>query len=90
MEKESMEKRIIRMALNTWDAIGGDILTVCEEMGKEPVMTKAEVIESVCDAGYMSMYGGDKEAYDFWKALPTWKAREAAVAPAFSYRTYGW
>lgn len=87
---EDMNKRIQTMALRTWDAIGGDCLTVASDMGKEPVMTKEEVIEVVTDAGYMKMYGDDPEAYEYWNNLPNYEAKMEAVRPAFSFATYGW
>ena len=85
-----MNKRIEIMALKTWDAIGGDCLKVAEEMGKVPVMTQEEVIEIVCDASYMKMYGDDAEAYDHWNSLPTYEEKIEAVKPAFSFAKYGW
>lgn len=85
-----MEQRIIRMALQTWDTIGGDCLTCLEEMGKKPIMTKEDVIDTVCDASYMQMHGGDKEAYEHWNALPSYEAKKAAVEKAFVFLRYGW
>jgi hypothetical protein len=87
--KKEMQDRIILMAKRTWQNIGGDVLRVCEEMGIEPVMQKEEVIESVMDAGYMSMYGRDKEAYDFYRTL-TFKQKTKVLEKAFPFETYGW
>ena len=85
-----MNKRIEIMALKTWDVIGSDCLKVAEEMGKQPIMTQEEVIEVVCDAGYMKTYGEDKEAYEYWSKLPTYEAKMEAIKPAFSFAKYGW
>jgi len=85
-----MKERIEKMALRTWDIIGGDILTCLEEAGKSAVMKRNEVIEMVCDSGYMQMYGQDKEAYDYWNKLPNWEAKMDAVKDAFLFKTYGW
>lgn len=85
-----MKKRIEQMAYQTWQVIGGDILTCLAEQGLPEVMTKNEVIEAVCDADYMRMHGGDKEAYEYWKKLPGYKERMEAVKGAFPYKTYGW
>lgn len=84
-----MQKRIVIMANKTWNAIGGDILTSLEEAGEDAVMDRATVIEVVCDADYMQMYGQDKQAYEFWKSLP-FKDQEKVVAEAFPFKTYGW
>jgi len=83
-------ERIEQMALRTWEAIGGDILRCLEEMNKTPIMTREEVIESVCDAGYMKMYGNDKVAYEEWDNLPNYEAKMEAVRPAFTFEKYGW
>ena len=85
-----MEQRIIRMALQTWDTIGGDCLTCLEEAGEKPIMTKDDVIETVCDASYMKTYGGDEEAYERWNKLPSYEAKKAAVEEAFPFARYGW
>lgn len=84
-----MKKRITIMASKTWNAIGGDILRSLEEMGEDAVMPKDHVIEVVCDADHMKMYGQDKEAYEFWKSL-SFDEKEKAVAEAFPHETYGW
>ena len=88
MDKD-MEKRIQRMALRTWDVIGGDMLTVLEEQGEDPVMPQADVVEVVCDADYMLTHGNDKEAYEVWKQLPFLKQTEV-VSKVFTYSSYGW
>ena len=85
-----MQERIKRMALQTWNTIGGDCLTCLEEMGEKPIMTKDDVIETVCDASYMQMHGGDQEAYDHWNGLPTYEDKKAAVEEAFPFARYGW
>lgn len=87
--KKEMQNRIILMAKRTWQSIGGDVLRTCEDMGIEPIMEQEEVIESVMDAGYMIMYGRDKEAYDFYKTL-TYKQKTAVLEKAFPLRQYGW
>ena len=86
----AMKERIERMASVTWDVIGGDILTVTEEQGLNPVIDRETVIECVCDASYMKTHGGDKEAYDFWNNLSTYDAKMEAVRGAFKFRRYGW
>ena len=83
-----MQERIERMAQKTWDVIGGDALNGLEEQGKRPVMKREHVVQMVMD--YMDVYGGDKEAYETWKALDGYEAKEAALMPAFPYETYGW
>ena len=85
-----MDERIKRMALATWDVIGGDCLTALAEVGNRKLMKKDEVIESVCDAGYMKTYGNDLEAYEYWSNLPTYEAKMEAVEPAFLHEYYGW
>lgn len=85
-----MRERVQRMALRTWDCIAGDCLRALEECGEEPVMSKNDVIETVCDAGYMKMYGGDEEAYQWWSTLKTYELQIEAVEPAFKFERYGW
>lgn len=84
------KERIIEMAKRTWDVIGGDTLRCLEEEGVDPVIPREEVIEVVCDAGYMKMYGNDKEAYEVWNKLPTYDEKMAAVKGAFPFEMYGW
>jgi len=84
-----MIDRIQNMALRTWDVIGGDILTVTEEMGDDPILTCEEVVEAVCDADYMRYHGRDKEAYDVWNDLP-FKQQIKIVGDAFKSEVYGW
>ena len=86
---EDMQKRIKFMALRTWDVIGGDVLTVMEEQGEGDVMSRAEVVECVCDADYMKTHGGDKEAYDAWNTIPFDKQTEI-ISEAFPHKRYGW
>ena len=88
LSKEMIE-RIQRMANMTWDVIGGDVLTVLEEAGEEPVMKRNEVVETVCDASYMLTHGGDKEAYNAWDKLP-YKEKTKIVTGAFPFTRYGW
>ena len=88
MEK-IMVDRIHRMANATWDTIGGDILTVMEEMGEGNVMSRDAVIESVSDASYMMTHGHDKEAYEAWNKLK-WKEKEKILKGAFPFERYGW
>ena len=88
MEKEMVE-RIHRMANITWDTIGGDILTVMEEMGEGNTMSRDAVIEAVSDADYMMTHGRDEEAYKTWNKLE-WKEKEKVLKGAFQYKQYGW
>ena len=90
MEKE-MKERMEQMASRTWDAIGGDML-VDEEgnMDESATMPKDHVIEVVCDADRMAMYGDDKEVYEVWKALSSYDEKLKAIEGAFTYEYYGW
>lgn len=85
---EEMEKRIQKMAARTWSQIGGDALNGLAEAGEPAVMPKAHVVEMVCDAGYMEMYGADKEAYKFFETL-TYPEKKKVVGKAFPYSRYG-
>ena len=87
MTKE-MKERMERMASRTWDQIGGDVLNAVG--GTEATMPKDEVMEVVCDADHMMTFGDDKEAYEAWKALPTYKDKLKAIEGAFTYDAYGW
>jgi hypothetical protein len=84
-----MAKRIQTMARQTWDAIGGDCLRNLEFNGDKPEMPRSHVVEVVCDAGYMDMHGGDKEAYKFWETL-SYAQQAKYVAKAFPTKSYGW
>ncbi len=86
----TMPHRIERMAAQTWEVIGGDILTLMEEQGMKPIVDRATVIECVCDASYMKTHGNDEEAYNFWNNLPTYDAKMEAVKGAFPHLKYGW
>ena len=87
---DKMKKRIEEMAYRTWETIGGNILTVLAEQNMPEMMTREEVIESVCDASYMKTHGRDEVAYAFWNQLPTYKEKLDAVRGAFPCETYGW
>jgi hypothetical protein len=86
---KEMQERIKRAMHNTWDAIGGDALTMVQECNGRDYMTKAEVIEMVCDAGYMDMYGEDKEAYKVFDQL-SYDDMKKLGKEAFTYKRYGW
>jgi hypothetical protein len=85
-----MKKRIQEMALRTWNVIGGDTLQCLEEAGENPVLNKEEVLEIVCDAGYMKTYDEDKEAYEEWNKISTYKQKLKVIEPAFPFKRYGW
>lgn len=87
---DEMIKRIHRMANITWDVIGGDILRLKEECGEDPVVSKDEVVECVCDASYMMYHGGDKEAFKAWEGLGSYAKRTKVIRDAFTFNTYGW
>ena len=85
-----MKERIERMAYRTWETIGGDVLSCLAEQGIPEVITRDEVIETVCDASYMKTHGDDPEAYKYWSNLPTYDAKMEAVKGAFPHKKYGW
>jgi len=85
-----MKERIERMASTTWDVIGGDILQLLEDAGEPPILTRDEVIQTVCDASYMEVHGQDKDAYAVWDHLPSLKKKLEAVSGAFPCERYGW
>jgi hypothetical protein len=89
MLDNEMVKRIQEMAARTWDVIGGDVLTILEQEGEVPVMSKADVIETVSDADYMLTHGDDKEAYQIWKELD-FDEQFKVLKGAFTYARYGW
>lgn len=84
-----MKKRIEIMALKTWGVIGADILRIVEEQGGNPIILQNEVVDAVCDASYMQMYGNDEEAYTLWNSLPI-DIQENVVKKAFPAARYGW
>jgi hypothetical protein len=52
------------MLHTTWHTIGGDVEQAMREQGAR--LTKAIIVESVCDANYVQMYGGmTDEEYEF-------------------------
>ena len=90
MDKD-MKKRMERMARRTWDQIAGDCLVNEDGIPDESIsMPRDDVMEIVCDADHMSMYGNDKEAYEAWKALPSYDEKREAIGGAFTYESYGW
>ena len=79
-----MEQRIREAARCTWQAIGADTL---RGVGED--MTRDHVVETVCDASYMEMYGQDREACDFLRTLSV-EQQYKVVSEAFPHKTYGW
>lgn len=65
---KDMENRLIASARRTWDIIAGDIFQSLADEGID-TMKREEVIEVVCDAGYMHTYGRDDEAYAYFRYL---------------------
>lgn len=85
-----MQKRIQIMMGRTWDIIGSDVLEACEIAETSGgSIRRSEVIEMVCDAGRMKMYGNDDVAYDIFNQLSS-GARNAISKIAFPYKTYGY
>jgi hypothetical protein len=82
-----MQTRIQEMARRTWDRIGGDALNALEEADEVPLMKRADVIQLCMDYLYQDH---DKEAYEIWRALPNYEAKEKALEPAFPHESYGW
>ena len=85
---EEMKKRIRAMVYATYQAIGADLQSARRECGEEGDMDRDEVVETVSDADRMEMYGRDREAYEFWDALPSYEQKDALVREAFPYETY--
>jgi len=89
IKAKKMVERIQRMANITWNVIGGDILTIMEEIGEGNVMSRDAVIEAVSDADYMLTHGQDKEAYEVWNKLER-NEQEKILKGAFRFKRYGW
>lgn len=85
---EEMERRILNSMKRTWQAIGIDCIQ-CRIYCGEKRMPRAEVIEVVCDADRMDMYGDDQEAYDVSKRLD-WNDMKKLGKKAFPFKTYGY
>ena len=89
---DAMRKRIQVMADRTWDVIGYDVLQGVAECDGKNInsinIPRSEVIETVCDADYMLMHGGDGEAYKFWEKL-SYSQQAAVVRKAFPHSRYG-
>lgn len=90
LDKEMIE-RIQRMALRTWDTIAYDLFEGIKaaEGIEYPTMRRNEVVEVVCDASYMLTHGGDKEAYEAWDKLPSYKQKTDIVKEVFTSTRYG-
>ena len=90
---EDMKKRLAGMLSYVWEVIGGDILTVQEEMGEGNTCTR-EVVMEVCSDASLDMYGKEKdaEAYKFFRENVKWKSPEwnELMLEAFPYEHYGW
>jgi hypothetical protein len=84
-----MRKRIIRAMGSTWDAIGGDTLQCVEDCGGKTPIPRSHVIEMVCDADRMAMYGNDRETYEMTKKL-SYDDLKKLGKEAFPYKRYGW
>lgn len=89
---KEMDSRLIGIAKDTWDTIGGDILQSMEEMGEKASMPRSHVIEVVCDADYMFSHGRDPEAYAYYLYLRDKQPSHLnkVMKEAFPYKTYGW
>lgn len=85
---EEMDKRLQRIASQTWDIIGGDIL-VC--VGKSSI-PRADVIECICDADYMWIHNNDHEAYAYYIYLRDNHEKHLAkvMKAAFTFSRYGY
>jgi hypothetical protein len=88
---KELDKRVMSMANQTWDMIGGDILQSIEEYGDKPEMPRSHVIEVVRDADYMLMHGGDPEAYAYYLYLRDnhEKHLDKVMKEAFTFKRYG-
>lgn len=76
------ELRTIESELNyTWNAIGGDLLSV------EGRMTRDHVIECALDGDYLEMYGGDQVLVAKFRKLPMSEQRKVAER-VFTYDSY--
>lgn len=80
----TIEERMVRCALQTWQTIGSDVLASIDDR-----MTQSEVIETVMDADYMEMYGGDKEAC-LWFNNQDEKTQIKLMKQAFKSKFYGY
>jgi hypothetical protein len=83
---QEMYDRIHRAAHKTFNAIGGDLMRAVEEDGGH-AMKQDEVIESVFDANYMQIYGGDKEAEEYTHKL-SWDELTKLGKKIFPYKSY--
>jgi len=85
--EKTIEERIHRMALRTWNIIANDVFRCMEEAGEKTELPKGQVVETVCDADYMLTNGGDEEAYREWQKM-SYEEKTKVVADAFPYQTY--
>jgi hypothetical protein len=87
---EEMDKRLSHIAQRTWDYIGYDVISACMDDGRN-TMKRSDVIEVVCDAGYMHMYGNDDEAYAYYLYLLEKNEKHLAkvMKEAFPFKYYG-
>lgn len=83
---QEMYDRIHRAAHKTFNAIGGDLMRAVEEDGGH-AMKQDEVIESVFDANYMQIYGGDKEAEEYTHQL-SWDELMKLGKKIFPHKSY--
>ena len=86
---DDMKVRICRAMSQTWQQIGDDILNCSIEYGSGKTIPRSEVIEVVCDADRMQMFGGDQEAYLMTKKM-TYADLKKLGKVAFPYARYGW
>ncbi len=89
---EEMDERLARLANDTWDIIGGDVLNACEDCGQKAIMSRNNVIEVVCDADHMQTNGNDPDAYAYYLYLrdKNPKHRNKVMKEAFPFARYGW
>jgi hypothetical protein len=84
---EEMQNRIIRAMSNTWQAIASDMFQCLQDCGEKTEMTRAAVIEVVCDAGHIQIHGGDTDAYKVFNEL-SYTDMKKLGRKAFTYTRY--
>jgi len=88
-------EKIIILSLNkTWNIIAEDCLRALEEAGKEGVMSRDHVTETVCDSSYLETYCKndiEKDAIrEFRKLKYGGKEFTKIIKKAFPHNAYGW
>jgi hypothetical protein len=83
------QSALFKQKLNRcWQTIAGDILRNMQEMGEEPIMPRADVVEVSIDQ-FESNGGMTRDEEKLWRQL-SFEQKQALAEETFTHQRYGW